>query len=203
MSNLWSRDDAGAVSSVGSFAIERAEPIFTPWGSGSDGEGDGAPGAELDLETIRAEAFAEGWNEGRRTAELEFAADRDALARLAESLEVLRPEPTDALALVLAETVERLVRQIMGRVAIDAALLARRAAAAAELVRDQTAPTRIRLHPDDLPLIEAARIPVDLTADPALERGCLVLETGEGWIEDGPAIRLERLRAELDRMSAA
>lgn len=203
MSNLWSREDAGAVSSVGSFAIERAEPMFTPWGSGSESEGNGEPRSELDLETIRAEAFAEGWDEGRRTAELEFAADRDSLARLAESLQVLRPEPSDALALVLAETVERLVRQIMGSVGIDAALLTRRAAAAAELVRDQTGPTRMRLHPDDLPLIEAARIPVDLAGDPTLERGCLVLETAEGWIEDGPAIRLERLRAELDRMSAA
>ena len=27
-------------------------------------------------------------------------------------------------------------------------------------------------------------------------------ETGHGWIEDGPAVRLERLRAELDRMGA-
>ena len=36
----------------------------------------------------------------------------------------------------------------------------------------------------------------------ALARGSIVLETGHGWIEDGPAIRLERLRAELDRMGA-
>ena len=37
---------------------------------------------------------------------------------------------------------------------------------------------------------------------PALERGTLILETGHGWVEDGPAVRLERLRAELDRMGA-
>ena len=30
----------------------------------------------------------------------------------------------------------------------------------------------------------------------------LVLETGHGWIEDGPAVRLERLRAALDRVGA-
>jgi hypothetical protein len=31
----------------------------------------------------------------------------------------------------------------------------------------------------------------------------LLLETGAGWIEDGPAVRLDRLRAELDRIGAA
>ena len=202
MSNLWSGDHAAEVSAVGSFAIERTPPMFTPWGSGSTGGDSDDALREMEVETIRADAFAEAWNEGRRTAELEFSAERDALARLAESLEVLRPEPTHALALVLAETVERLVRQIVGEVAVDPDLLARRAAAAAALVRDQTGPTRMRLNPDDLPLLDAAQIPVELAADSSLTRGSLVLETAEGWIEDGPAIRLERLRAELDRMAA-
>ena len=40
------------------------------------------------------------------------------------------------------------------------------------------------------------------TPDAGLARGSIVLETGHGWIEDGPAVRLERLRAELDRMGA-
>jgi hypothetical protein len=31
----------------------------------------------------------------------------------------------------------------------------------------------------------------------------VLLETAEGWVEDGPAIRLERLRAELDKVAAA
>jgi len=28
--------------------------------------------------------------------------------------------------------------------------------------------------------------------------GTIVLETGEGWIEDGPQVRLARLRQQLD-----
>jgi flagellar assembly protein FliH len=41
-----------------------------------------------------------------------------------------------------------------------------------------------------------------MIADETIERGGLLLETGQGWIEDGPSVRLDRLRAELDRMGA-
>ncbi len=200
MSNLWSHDTAGAAASVGSFAIHRSAPVFRPWGSTDDAAEDevGAP----DIEALRADAFAQGWEEGHRAAETEFEAERDALARLAGALDALRPEPTNALALLLAETVDRLVRQIVGSVEIDGALLTARAEAAAAMIGEETAPARLRLNPADLPLIDPARIPVELVGDPTLERGSLKLETGQGWIEDGPAVRLDRLRAELDRMGA-
>lgn len=204
MSNLWPHASAGTIASVGSFAIPRGAPIFKPWGS--DGQtGDGGSGAEveLDLEAIQADAFAQGWEEGRRTAELEFAAERDALARLAEALEVLRPEPTNALALLLAETVDRLVRQIVGSTSIDPDLLVARAEAAAALIGAETEPARLRVSPEDASLFDGARIPVPIVADPHVERGSLVLETGQGWIEDGAAVRLDRLRAELDRIGAS
>jgi flagellar assembly protein FliH len=200
MSNLWSIDRAGEALAVGTFALERRVQMFTPWASGGEEEGEAAANPEIDVEAIRAEAFAEGWEEGRRTVELELAAEREALARLAESLAVLRPEPTNALALLLAETVERLVRQIVGSVEVDGALLTARAEAAAALIGEETEPARLRINSQDLPLIEAARIPVEIVADDHVERGGLVLETGQGWIEDGPSIRLERLRARLDRM---
>ena len=199
MSDFWSEKSA---ERVGSFAIERGEPTFTPWGSSQEPTVDESPVTSLDLETVRTEAFARGWEEGKNAAELEFGGEREALARLAEALASLRPESSNALALVLAETVERLVRQIVGTTEIDRATLVARAEAAAALVADEVAPARLRLHPDDVPLIEGAHIPVPLVADATLARGTLVLETGQGWIEDGPAIRLERLRAELDRMGA-
>ena len=123
--------------------------------------------------------------------------------RLAESLAVLRPEPANALALLLAETVDRLVRQVVGEVDIDANLLLARANAAAQLVGKDVEPTRLRAHPEDIVYLEAARLEVPLHADPTLTRGAIVLETGHGWIEDGPAVRLDRLRAELDKMVAA
>ena len=201
MSNLWPREITDSASSVGSFAIDRSMPSFTPWGSSE--EPPQTANDREDLEAVdpaatHADSFAQGFDAGRRTAELEFAGERQAIARLAEQLETLRPEPTSALAALIAETVERLVTQIVGSAEIDGALLQQRAEAAAKLIGEDTEPAKLRLHPDDVPLLEAARIPVAIVADESLRRGSIVLDTGSGWIEDGPAVRLERLRATLD-----
>ena len=201
MSNLWPHERAGAAASVGSFAIERAVPMFTPWASRVDGPAAG-PEGRVDFEAMRAQAFAEGFDQGRESAEIEFAEQREAIAKLVQSIDLLQPEPTNALALLLAEAVDRLVRQIVGQVEIDGATLMARAEAAAALIGSETEPSCLRLHPEDVPLLDGAYIPVELVGDPNLQRGSLVLETGAGWIEDGPAVRLDRLRAELDRMGA-
>lgn len=213
MSNVWRHSFASDAASVGSFAIERALPVFTPWTSYQpDAEAPDMLGeefldapeepAEPDIETVQAEAFAQGFEAGRRIVETEMAAERDAIARLAETLQALEPQPTNALAVLLAEAVERLVRQIVGNVEVDGALLMERAEMAAAMIGEDNEPARLRLHPDDLPLIEPARLSVAVIADASLARGTVLLETGEGWIEDGPAVRLERLRAALDKMGA-
>jgi flagellar assembly protein FliH len=115
---------------------------------------------------------------------------------------VLRPEPTNALALLLAETVDRLVREIVGQVAIDPMVLLERAKAAAALIGENVEPSRLRAHPEDAALLAPAQIDIAIEPDPSLARGTLILETGHGWVEDGPAVRRERLRAELDKMAA-
>jgi flagellar assembly protein FliH len=200
------RKSGEGAASLGSFVFTHANAGFRPR-AGKDGftpgnDSDGPVTAEQERTRIREEAFALGCQEGRKTVEAEFAAERDALARLAESLAVLRPEPANALALLLAETVDRLVRQVVGEVDIDANLLLARARAAAELVGKDVEPSRLRAHPDDIAYLEAGRLQVPLCADPTLTRGAIVLETGHGWIEDGPAVRLDRLRAALDKMVA-
>lgn len=200
MSNLWPHAHAGEAARVGSFAIERRAAAFTPWGE--EDRRRPKSRAEYDPEGDRAEAYATGFEEGRRTSELELAADRAAMADLMDALEVLQPQPTNALALLLAETVDRLVRQICGTVKVDGELLTARCQAAAALIGAETEPARLRLHPEDVPLVDAKRLRVPLLADEGLERGSLVLETALGWIEDGPAVRLDRLRAELDRIGA-
>ncbi|MGZ8345509.1 MAG: FliH/SctL family protein [Allosphingosinicella sp.] len=150
----------------------------------------------------QAEAYAKGYDEARRTLDEEVAAERAAIARLAATLEVLRPEPTNALALLLAETVDRLVREIVGEVDVDATLLLARARTAAELIGENVEPSKLIVHPDDIKLLEPAGLQIELAGDPSLARGTVVLETGHGWVEDGPAIRLQRLRAELDKLGA-
>lgn len=196
--NLLRMPSAEETTSLGSFAIKRfTEAGFKPW---RDDKAETEASAPAEPE---ATPFDRGWDEGRRAAEHDLNDERAALARLAESLDVLRPEPTNDLAILLAETVERLVRQIVGQVEIDPALLVARAEAAAALIGEETAPARLRVHPDDLPFFIGSRVPVEIMADPTIERGGLKLETGQGWIEDGPSVRLDRLRAELDRLGAA
>ncbi|PTQ11546.1 hypothetical protein CLG96_08925 [Sphingomonas oleivorans] len=215
MSEFWSPDAIGAAVRVPvwtqpegrSFAAPK--PIanrFTPWQSepaepaAPIDEDAGEPPIEIvDPDRIRAEAFAEGFDEGRRTVEMEVAAERDAVRRLVERLETLKPEAPHALAALLSESVKRLVRQIVGEVSIDPDLLLDRARAAAEFITDDAAPRRMRLHPADHARLQGARIDIELVADPGLAEGTVLLETDTGWIEDGPEVRLERLRAALDR----
>ena len=202
MSNLWPREYTASAASGGSFPLDRPLPMSTPWGSSDETPpqtaNDGADQPQPDVAATHADSFAQGFDAGKRTAELEFAGERQAIARLAEQLEVLRPEPTAALAALIAETVERLVTQIVGSVDIDRKLLQQRAEIAAKLIGEDTEPAKLRVHPDDVALLDPARIPVGVVGDASLRRGSIVLDTGEGWIEDGPAVRLERLRAALD-----
>ena len=204
MSRLLRRSGESAAS-LGSFVLAHGAAGFRPRGGEARAPGndtDGPITAAQERARLQEEAFALGCEEGRKTVEAEFAAERDARARLAESLTVLRPEPANALALLLAETVDRLVRQVIGEVEIDGQLLIARAQAAAALVAKEVEPTRLRAHPDDIVYLEAGKLQIPLHPDPSLGRGAIVLETGHGWIEDGPAVRLDRLRAELDKMAA-
>lgn len=207
MSRLLRAIDTQA-ESLGSFVFGHREGGFRPRDvdGGSfrpDNDEDGLP-LTVEQERARLEeaAYIAGHTEGRREAEQDYEAERDALARLAQSLQVLRPEPANALALLLAETVDRLVREIVGQAEVDPHLLLARAQQAAALVAREVEPTKLRAHPDDIVHLANAGLNVALEPDPALARGSIVLETGHGWIEDGPAVRLERLRAELDSMGA-
>lgn len=208
MSDLWSRASVAAAARISSYVKAPEEQVFMPWSSAYrtdlvEAGDEPVPATIAQVDDVRATAFTEGYNEGRRTVELEVAAERDAIARLAETLEVLQPEPSHDLAAMLAETVERLVRQIVGEVSLDGDLLLQRASAVAALVAEDAAPTRMRLHPDDLARLEGADLPVERVADPLLAPGTVLLEAGDGWIEDGPEVGLEKLRIALDRMGIA
>jgi flagellar assembly protein FliH len=161
------------------------------------------PVVEAEEPAIDVDALAQAFEEGRRSAELVLADEHAAVAKLAQALEALHPEPSAALAALLAETVDRLVRQIVGSVAVDGDLLAARARDAAALIGDELKPATLYVHPDDLPLLASASLPVGLAGAPELQRGTVKLECASGWIEDGPAVRLERLRIALDRMGSA
>ena len=206
MSRLMRKSGEDAAS-LGSFVFTHANAGFRPRG-GKDGftpgnDSGGPVTAEQERARIQEEAFALGCEEGRKTVEAEFAAERDALGRLAESLAVLRPEPANALALA-ARRNRRPAGAPGGRRGRD-----RRQSAARPRQRGRRSwSARMSSRPGCAPIpttssiSRRASLEVPLHADPTLTRGAIVLETGHGWIEDGPAVRLDRLRAELDKMAA-
>ena len=206
MSELWIGDAAATATRVPPWVRQGDVQQFRPWAMESGtmvsaaSHPDHDPIRIHDAADLQAAAFAQGFEEGRRAVEEMVAEERAAIAQLAASLEVLKPQPSQALAMLLSETVERLVRQIMGTVEIDRDTLLDRAQKAAELIGEEAGPMRMRLHPDDLELLSNASIDTPLLADNSLLRGTIRFETDEGWIEDGPEARLERLRAALDQM---
>ncbi|MEQ1725304.1 MAG: flagellar biosynthesis protein [Sphingopyxis sp.] len=146
-------------------------------------------------------AYAAGREEGMRLAEERMENDRQILAAMLQNLPEMSPQPTDALARVLALTVHRLVSEIMGTVAIDPQFLEQRAATMAAFVERALGPIRLHIHPDDKALLQTISTDTLLVCDPNRPRGSLLLETGQGWIEDGPELRLATLKKQLDMMA--
>lgn len=152
------------------------------------------------LEQARMEAFAQGFDEGCRVVGDAAALDAEARARLAEALEMLAPAPSGMLSTMLSATVVRLVEQIVGEVEIDIERLVQRCDTVAAFIEDNEDKSALHLHPEDVAMLEGEAIGLKLIGDPAMHRGCVRLETADGWVEDGPDVRLSRLRALMDDM---
>lgn len=181
---------------------------FSPWAQSDANHGadhgfhGGASNDVGDAEALIAQGYADGLNEGRRLAMIELEEERTALHRLVAGVEHLNPQGSDGLAAMLANSVKRLVTQIVGEVEINTETLIERTQAVAAMIAEETAPARLRLHPTDVVRLQGAPIAVELVGDPMLAPGTIVLDTGTGWVEDGPHVRLEKLRAQLDRLGA-
>lgn len=152
------------------------------------------------VEAARIDGFTLGFDEGCRVTRDSVAAENDAAHRLAEALELLAPAPSGTLASMLSAAVIRLVEQIVGEVEIDAGLLQSRCDAVASMIEEGEKQGALHLHPDDLPLVDHADLGVRIVADAQMKRGCVRLDTADGWIEDGPDVRLSRLYAMLADM---
>jgi len=152
------------------------------------------------LEEARLEAFTMGFDEGCRVTAQTHADASEAHERLTQALEMLSPAPSGMLSTMLSATVVRLVEQIVGEVEIDIERLVQRCDTVAAFIEDNQGKSALHLHPDDIALLEGESIGVSLVPDKALHRGCVRLETADGWGEDGPDVRLSRLRALMDDM---
>lgn len=152
------------------------------------------------LEQARVEAFTMGFDEGCRVTAQSHGEDHDARERLIASLEQLSPADPGTLSTMVSAAVIRLVGQIVGEVAIDVDLLRARCEAVAACIDETDGKNALHLHPDDIPLLDGVALAVPIVADAQLRRGSVRLDTADGWIEDGPDVRLSRLHALLDDM---
>lgn len=152
---------------------------------------------ESPVEADLDDPFALGLAEGQRLAEAAFVAERHQLLALLAGAEALQDEPSEELAQLIAETVGRLVRQIVATAPIDADWLQAQAETAAAMVADADKARTLWVHPDDAALLADCPLTLAIESDPAMMRGTVRLETSTGWIEHGRAVYLEELRAAL------
>lgn len=150
-----------------------------------------------------ADPFVQGFEEGQRVAREAFIAERAALQRLVESASALQPEPSEELAMLVGDTVYRLVTDIVGEVEIDRERLMRRATACTALIAECDNARTLHVNPADLPLLEGLQTSLSIAGDPTLARGDIRIDCSAGWIEHGTSLYLEALRTELGLESAA
>lgn len=144
-----------------------------------------------------ADRYDVGFEDGRRTAQDTFEVERAALQRLVESVGALQPESSEELAMLIAETVYRLVADIVGKTQVDEDCLSQRASAAAALIAECDNARTLCVNPDDLPLLEGLRTALTVEGDPSLARGDVRIDCSAGWIEHGTSLYLDALRCEL------
>ena len=101
----------------------------------------------------------------------------------------------------LRQTVLHLVHRLIGETGIASDLLDRRVAAAVDLLADSAESALLRLHPEDVPLLEG-KLPARIFAvgDAHVSRGGFVIESASTIIEDGPDLWLEQLAEAIDKV---
>jgi flagellar assembly protein FliH len=156
-----------------------------------------APAPEEDdpVADAYARGYADGAEAGDAAARTEAAATDAARHRIESALTQMDAAEVEAFAGRLQETVLALCATVLGAAAVVPEALEKRIAVAAAMFARSGDERVIRLHPEDLLLVEG-RLPDAWHCDPdaTLERGTLRIETADGGVEDGPT----QWRAALD-----
>jgi flagellar assembly protein FliH len=167
-----------------------------------DGQPAAANGFVDPIEAARDMGYAEGKAAGLAEAAANSLHERQLIEAVAAELRTAGQLDREAIAAQLRQTVMLLVGRLVGEIGVDGDLLSRRVEAATEMLADSAESALLRVHPDDLPLIEG-RLPKTVFAagDAAVERGCFVLESASTIVEDGPGLWLEQLSQAIDRVA--
>lgn len=159
-------------------------------------------GAFIDpIAAARAAGFAEG--HAAAIAEVEDAKAREAalLEQVSNALAAGAHFDRERMAGHLRQTVLHLVSRLVGEVGIAPDVLAGRINAAVDMLADSAESALLRLHPDDVPLVEG-KLPATIfpVGDPHVARGGFVIESASTIVEDGPDLWLEQLAQAIDRV---
>lgn len=162
--------------------------------------GDGAPFIDP-VEAAHAAGYAEGLAAANAAVAEAGRRDQALLTELLAQLQAGDRIDRDAVAARLRQTVLLLVGKLVGELGVSADLLTGRVEAAAELLADANESAMLRVHPDDVALLDG-RLPRTIFAvgDAAVARGSFVLEAASTIVEDGPALWLEQLETMIDRL---
>lgn len=153
-----------------------------------------------------AEAHQAGFDAGYAAARAEYAASVERDSALVQGiLAALRSDQRvdrERTAAQLRQTVLHLVSGLIDQVGISGDLLARRVEAASDLLADQSESAILRVHPDDVALLDG-RLPDTIfsVGDASLGRGSFVLEAASTIVEDGPDLWLEQLTSTLEKVA--
>jgi len=158
------------------------------------------------IEEARAAGYEQGHADALAEAQAIAAASQAAGVRDRALLDALGDAlagrlDREAMADRLRRTVLMLVERLVGETGVSADLLTGRVEAATELLAEPTESALLRVHPDDVALLDG-RLPSSVFAagDPHVARGSFVLESASTVVEDGPALWLEQLGAAIDRV---
>lgn len=147
-----------------------------------------APAAADPQADALVRAYADGEAAGRAAAAAEAARELAHARALRLNFRALDEAALGVLAEELAATVRELCAGVLGDYARDPAALAARCEAAAARLGGGWAGAVLHLHPEDAAsLPEGALAGWNIAADPALERGGLLIEGPDGTVRDTPA----------------
>ncbi|WP_298307562.1 FliH/SctL family protein [uncultured Erythrobacter sp.] len=134
------------------------------------------------------EAFQRGEQAGRQAALVEAGAKHQQQLALRQTFRALDQAAMDTLAGELADTVISLCSQTLANYTPDGEALAERCKAAAERLGAGANVAALRLHPDDLALLDKTALgDWRVLGDPSVERGGVRFETEDGSVSDCPS----------------
>ncbi|WP_343521039.1 FliH/SctL family protein [Sphingomonas sp.] len=160
------------------------------------------PGEFVDpIAAARAAGYAEGLAAGRAEADAASAQQAALLQQVSDALAQGAHFDRERMAGHLRQTVLHLVTKMIGEMGVAPDVLAARIEAATDMLADSAESAILRLHPDDVALVQR-HLPNTIfpIGDANVTRGGFVIESASTIVEDGPDMWLEQLAQAIDRV---